>query len=182
MVDVRVQEVTCQFLNGPVASATCTIQYGTDETNLNLTNTNSSTNVNSVTVMLSEPLQPDTRYYYVVSSMGVRMQGTFRTGMVICDGIGIYTLSYVAVPGRNRTLFRCILRTYYCVQSAVTQCFHYRWGSYTLCKLMNTWHVYTVRMGPTCNGSTALQRFVRGNVLEICNGIMFNSYPGLPHM
>ena len=83
-VDVRARVVTCQFLNGPVTSANCTIQYGTDETNLNLMNTNSSTNVNSVTVMLSEPLQADTLYYYVVSSMGVRMQGTFRTGMVIC--------------------------------------------------------------------------------------------------
>ena len=37
-------------------------------------------------------------------------------------------------------------------------------------------------MGPTLNGSTALQRFKRSNAVEICNGIMFNFYPGLPHI
>ena len=82
-VDVGACEVTCQFLNGPVTSATCTIQYGTDPTYVNLPNTDSSTgtNVNSVTVPLSAPLQVDTVYYYVVSSMGVQMQGIFRLGM-----------------------------------------------------------------------------------------------------
>ena len=82
-VDVGAREVTCQFLNGPLTSATCTIQYGTDPTYLNLPNTDSSTgaNVNSLTVPLSAPLQVDTLYYYVVSSMGVQMQGIFRSGM-----------------------------------------------------------------------------------------------------
>ena len=82
-VDVGVPEVTCQFLNGPVSSATCTIQYGTDPTYGNLTNTDLSigTNVNSVIVPLSTPLQADTLYYYVVSSMGVRVQGTFHSGV-----------------------------------------------------------------------------------------------------
>ena len=82
-VDVRAHEVTCQFLNGPVTSGTCTVQYGTDPTYVNLPNTDSSTgtNVNSVTVPLSAPLEADTVYYYVVSSMGVRMQGTFHSGM-----------------------------------------------------------------------------------------------------
>ena len=72
-VDIGAREVTCQFLNGPVAFATCTIQYGTDPTYVYLPNTDSSTgtNVNSVTVPLSTPLQADTLYYYVVSSMGV---------------------------------------------------------------------------------------------------------------
>ena len=37
-------------------------------------------------------------------------------------------------------------------------------------------------MSPTLNGGTALQRFERGNVVEIRNGIMFDFYPGLPHM
>ena len=37
-------------------------------------------------------------------------------------------------------------------------------------------------MGPTPNGSSALQRFERGNALEIRNGIMFDFYPGLPHI
>ena len=82
VVDVGVPEVTCQFLNGSVTSATCSIQYGADQTYVNLpyTDTSNGTNVYNVTVPLSEPLQGDTLYYYVVSSMGVQMQGTFRTG------------------------------------------------------------------------------------------------------
>ena len=87
---------------------------------------------------------------------------------------------YVAVPGRNRTLLHCVFRLHYCVQSAVTQYFHYGWGSYVLCKLMNTWH--TVCMSLTPNKSSALQRFERSNAIEICNEIMFDFYLGLPHM
>ena len=83
VINVGVREVTCQFLNGPVTSATCTIQYGTDPTYVNLSYTDSSTatNVNSLTVPLSTPLQANTLYYYVVFSMGVRMQGIFSSGM-----------------------------------------------------------------------------------------------------
>ena len=47
---------------------------------------------------------------------------------------------------------------------------------------MNTDHVYTARMNPALNGSSALERFERGNAIEICNGIMFDFYPGLAHM
>ena len=84
---------------------------------------------------------------------------------------------YMAVPGGNRTLFRCVFRAHYRVRSAVTQYFRYRWGSYVLCKLMNTWHVSTVCMAPTLNGSSVLQHFERGNALEIRKGIM-----SLPHI
>ena len=41
-----------------------------------------------------------------------------------------------------------------------------------LCRLMN----------PALNRSTALQRFKRGNVVKIHNGLMFDLYPGLPHI
>ena len=37
-------------------------------------------------------------------------------------------------------------------------------------------------MSPALNGNTAVQHLERGNVLEIHNGIMFDFYPGLPHM
>ena len=82
-VDVGARVVTCRFLNGLVTSANCTIQYGTDSTYVNLPNTDSSTgtSVDSVTVSLSAPLQANTLYYYLVSFMGVRMQGSFRSGM-----------------------------------------------------------------------------------------------------
>ena len=37
-------------------------------------------------------------------------------------------------------------------------------------------------MSPAHNGSTALQRFESSNKFAIRNGIMFNFYPGLPHI
>ena len=37
-------------------------------------------------------------------------------------------------------------------------------------------------MSPALNGSSALERFERGNEIEILNGIMFNFYPGLSHL
>ena len=75
--------VTFQFLNGPVTSATCTIQYGTDPAYVYLPNIDSfnGTNVNHMTVVFSAPLQTETLYYCLVSSMGVQMQGTFRLGI-----------------------------------------------------------------------------------------------------
>ena len=49
---------------------------------MDLPNTDSSSgiNVNNVTVPLGIPLQGDTLYYYVASSMGVQMQETFHIG------------------------------------------------------------------------------------------------------
>ena len=37
-------------------------------------------------------------------------------------------------------------------------------------------------MSPILNGSFALERFERGNAIEIHNGMMFDFYPGLPQM
>ena len=37
-------------------------------------------------------------------------------------------------------------------------------------------------MSPTLNKSSALQHFECSNVVEICNQIMFDFYPGLPHI
>ena len=88
----------------------------------------------------------------------------------------------VVVSGRNGTFFRYACRSYYHVRSAVTQYFCYRWDSYSLCKIMNTWNVYTVHMSPTPSGISALQRFECSNANEMTNGIMFDFYPGLPHM
>ena len=87
----------------------------------------------------------------------------------------------VAVPGRNRTLFCCTFWSHYHVWSAVIQNFYYGWGSYLLCKLMNTWHIYTVHTS-THNKSSALQHFEHSNAIKIHNGIMFDFYPGLPHV
>ena len=37
-------------------------------------------------------------------------------------------------------------------------------------------------MSLTLSGSSALQRVKLGDALEICNGIIFNFYLGLPHI
>ena len=37
-------------------------------------------------------------------------------------------------------------------------------------------------MSPALNGSSVLQRFEHSNAIKIRNGIMFDFYPGLPHM
>ena len=44
---------------------------------------------------------------------------------------------------------------------------------------MDTDHVYTAHISPSLNG---LERFKSSNVIEIRNSIMFNFYPGLPHI
>ena len=36
-------------------------------------------------------------------------------------------------------------------------------------------------MSPALNGSSTLEHFERSTTIEICNRIMFNFYPGLPH-
>jgi len=51
-----------------------------------------------------------------------------------------------------------------------------------MCKRVKYSWVYTVRVSPTRNGSTALQRFERGNAIAIRNGIMFDFYLGLLHI
>ena len=37
-------------------------------------------------------------------------------------------------------------------------------------------------MNPALNGSSVLERFKCGDAIEIWNGIMFDFYPGLPHI
>ena len=84
IVDIGVPEVICQYLRGPVASANCTIEYGTDPTYLNLPNIASSTGTNVINVTIPlVSLQRATLYYYVVSTMGVRMQGIFRSSTYV---------------------------------------------------------------------------------------------------
>ena len=39
-----------------------------------------------------------------------------------------------------------------------------------------------MRMNPAFKGSFVLQRFERYNVIEICNGIIFNFYSGMLHI
>ena len=89
---------------------------------------------------------------------------------------------YVAVLGRNQTVFCCVFRSHYHVGSALAQNLHEGQGSYALCKRGKYPWVYPAHMNPALNGSSVLECFEHGNVMEICNGIMFDFYPGLPHI
>ena len=39
-----------------------------------------------------------------------------------------------------------------------------------------------MRMSPALNGSSALEHYEHGNAIEIRKRIMFDFYPGLPHI
>ena len=84
--DISVPEITCHFLNGPVSSASCEVNYGTNQNYMNLSSSASAndTNTTAVTLQLTQ-LQPNTEYYYIVlaigDSMRARMRNRFITGM-----------------------------------------------------------------------------------------------------
>ena len=43
-------------------------------------------------------------------------------------------------------------------------------------------YIYEARMSPALNGSSVVRRFEGNDVIEICDGITFNFYTGLPHI
>ena len=42
--------------------------------------------------------------------------------------------------------------------------------------------MYTLWVYECPNSQSAVRRFKRGNVIKMCNGIIFNFYMGLPHV
>ena len=79
---------------------------------------------------------------------------------------------HVAVMGRNRTLFRCIFRLRYHVQSTELS---------LRAELIHAMYIFAAIMSPALNGYLALQHFEHGNVVELCNGILFDFYTSLYH-
>jgi len=80
-VDLENAFVNCVFQPG----YTCTIDYGTDPSYTNLIYSDNSTTQDRVTtIALSQDLQRDTTYYFIVSadssSQCVRVREWFRTG------------------------------------------------------------------------------------------------------
>ena len=49
-------------------------------------------------------------------------------------------------------------------------------------RCVNCLCIYAAHMNPAPNESSTLQYFERGDAIEIRNGIMFDFYPGLPHV
>ena len=88
----------------------------------------------------------------------------------------------MAVPCRNRRLFRRVFRSHRCVQSVVSLNFREGRGSYALRKLIRYSCIYEACMSPALNGSSAIRRFERSDAIEIHDGITFDFYMGLPHI
>ena len=55
-------------------------------------------------------------------------------------------------------------------------------SSYSLCRRIRYSYVYIAHMSPTLSGSLALYHIKLGDALELCNGIIFDFYSGLPHL
>ena len=51
-----------------------------------------------------------------------------------------------------------------------------------LYRLIRYSYIYEVHMSPALNRSSAMQHFKGSNAIEICDGITFDFYTGLPHM
>ena len=88
----------------------------------------------------------------------------------------------MAVPDRNQILVHRIFRAHQRVKCATAQSFRSGRGSYALRGCIRYSCVYIARMSPTLSGSSALQHIKLGDALEIRNGIIFDFYPGLPHI
>ena len=95
-------------------------------------------------------------------------------------GSGQQTIVHVAVPSRNWTLFHCVFRAHYRVRSAVTQNFRYRHGGHMRWVNVSSTYEFTQRVWAP--PATEVQHYKCGNAIAMCNGIMFDFYPGLPHM
>ena len=88
----------------------------------------------------------------------------------------------MAVPCRNRRLFRRVFRSHRCVQSVVLLNFREGRRSYMLRKLIRYSCIYEASMSPTLNRSSAIRRFERSDAIEIRYRITFDFYTGLPHI
>ena len=49
-------------------------------------------------------------------------------------------------------------------------------------RCVNVVSIHKFTQSPSLNGSSVLEHFKRSNAIEIRNEIMFDFYPGLPHM
>ena len=82
---------------------------------------------------------------------------------------------YVAVLGRNQTLFCSAFWSQFCIWRTLVQSFCKGWGLIHICRYTKC----EVHMRSTLNRSFAQKH---SNVFEIRNKIMFHFHPGLPHI
>ena len=56
------------------------------------------------------------------------------------------------------------------------------WQCGMLHRFMRYSYIYEARMSPALNGSSVIRRFEGNDAIEICDGITFDFYTGLPHL
>ena len=84
-------EIICKFSENLIGEASCEIAYGTDPTRAVLPFTDVSDTIatggDTIKIMISHPLDPNTNYFYNVTVMGesvqARVLGTFQTAYKI---------------------------------------------------------------------------------------------------
>ena len=93
----------------------------------------------------------------------------------------------VVVPGRNHKLFHGVFWAHYCVWSRTSikggvhtccvNCVDFRLeqGSYMLLRLSSMQHAWAPPL-------MEVRHFECHNSIKLCKGLIFNFYPGLPHV
>ena len=105
----------------------------------------------------------------------------------VCHNNGV-AISFVSITDRRicgssdrtRILFRHVFQAHHRVWRTVTTELLVRAGLLHEC--MNIWYIYKVCMSPAPSGNLVKQHFKLSDALEIRDGIIFDFYPGLPHM
>ena len=82
----------------------------------------------------------------------------------------------VAVPGRNRTLFRCVFRSHCCVRSALAV----KGGTHTRWVNSSILATFTQRIWPP--PLTEVLHYSASNAATRSNYAMFDFYPGMPQI
>ena len=122
--------VECRFQSGFIGSARCRIDYGSDSRNPAYSDESSESGSagDTVTILLSQTLDPNTTYYYSVYTIGatetnVQSQGSFRSGRP-------YSLaSYV----RSRALLSYVHVCLHCkLISLLCTCIHHSMNNYSM--------------------------------------------------
>ena len=80
----------------------------------------------------------------------------------------------MAVPCRNRTLFRREFRSHCCIGSAILLNFRQGRSSYALHRLIKYMHLRSMYEA-ALNGSSAIRCFKHSEAIEIRDGIIFDS-------
>ena len=79
--------------------------------------------------------------------------------------------SHVEIEGYSVVYFDCI-----------AELWKVKGEAHVLRRFIRYSRICEARMSPALNGSSVIRRFKHSNTVEICDGISFEIYMGLPHI